>query len=440
MVFTSSDKLHDRVVPLFLKPDQTYVQGHLLKADLKRIDEYFSALPEEVKRRGIMKFAHYPPDEKTLLVTQLWDKYLPKWRENTKKELQIDQKRVFKIKFEPIDKNDPGLIGVIYIEEGSFDILKIEADLNSAANIGNMFEKISLVQQYSPNKIKAILPIDYRMSIISNYMGIIKIQYELNSLISNYKINLNGESSITSNEALQQWDAKKDTLLWSKLQAMPLTQEEEVAKESLDSMRSKAKEYTSAAKRIFAPQYQLSEHYSLSGPSEIYQFNHVEGHTIGVTGVGKGLFNNSIDAKISLSNGFSDKKFKESLSASYYLNDRNTAKLSFSAYNKLAILFASSNIYNSITTTILSLLSRRDVRNYYYTNGFDVRTDVEMTHFMDVYLSYSNHVDHSAHTNTTFSLFGNSIRHSYRNSGNSFTSSDSVNQPIYDVRLNTISL
>ncbi|MDP4190496.1 MAG: DUF5686 family protein [Bacteroidota bacterium] len=354
--------------------------------------------------------------------------------------LQIDQKRVFKIKFEPIDKNDPGLIGVLYIEEGSFDILKIEADLNSAANVGNMFEKISLVQQYSPNKIKAILPVDYRMSIISNYMGIIKIQYELSSLMGDYKINLNDERSITSNETLPQLDAKKDTLFGGELQAMPFTQEEEVAKESLDSMRSKSKGYTSAAKRVLAPQYQLSEHYSLSGLSGIYQFNHVEGHTIGVTGVGNGLFNNTFDAKISLSNGFSDKKFKESLSASYYLNNRNTAKLSFSAYNKLAILFASSNIYNSITTTILSLLSRRDIRNYYYTSGCDIRTDVEMTHFMDVYLSYSNHVDHSAHTNTTFSLFGNNIRHSYRNSNNSFSFSDSVNPPIYDVRLNTISL
>jgi hypothetical protein len=72
-VFTSSDKLHERVVPLFLRQDQTFVKGQELKADLHKLDEYYSALSEEVKASGLHRFADYPPEDTAFLVTQLWD-------------------------------------------------------------------------------------------------------------------------------------------------------------------------------------------------------------------------------------------------------------------------------------------------------------------------------------------------------------------------------
>jgi hypothetical protein len=59
-VFTSSDNLHERVVPLFLRNDQSFVKGPDLKADLRKLDEHYSALPEEVKRTGFHKFAARP--------------------------------------------------------------------------------------------------------------------------------------------------------------------------------------------------------------------------------------------------------------------------------------------------------------------------------------------------------------------------------------------
>lgn len=76
MVFTSSDKLHERVVPLFLRDDQTFVKGSELKADLKKIDEHFDKLPEEAKAQGVFKFAVRPPEGVCPIVTQLWDKHL----------------------------------------------------------------------------------------------------------------------------------------------------------------------------------------------------------------------------------------------------------------------------------------------------------------------------------------------------------------------------
>lgn len=49
MVFTSNDNLHKQAVPLFLRKDQVFIPGAELKADLKKLDEHYSQLPDHVK-------------------------------------------------------------------------------------------------------------------------------------------------------------------------------------------------------------------------------------------------------------------------------------------------------------------------------------------------------------------------------------------------------
>jgi hypothetical protein len=87
-VFTSSDNLHERVVPVFLREDQSFVKGPELKADLRKLDEHYSALPDDLKAKPIYTFAPDPPSNTSFLVTRLWDKHLPDWRK--KKEEHKD--------------------------------------------------------------------------------------------------------------------------------------------------------------------------------------------------------------------------------------------------------------------------------------------------------------------------------------------------------------
>lgn len=87
MVFASSDKLHARIAPLFMESGQSYVNGQELKEDLKKLNEYYSKLPDEIKIRGPMEFATYPPDNWDTLIGKLFDKHLkPSWRANAKKD------------------------------------------------------------------------------------------------------------------------------------------------------------------------------------------------------------------------------------------------------------------------------------------------------------------------------------------------------------------
>ena len=80
-VFTSKDRFHVQVAPLFMNQRQTFVNGIDLKEDLHRLDDLYSALPPDVRDQGLWTFAKVPPGDASFLVTRLWDTYLPLWRQ-----------------------------------------------------------------------------------------------------------------------------------------------------------------------------------------------------------------------------------------------------------------------------------------------------------------------------------------------------------------------
>lgn len=60
---------------------RTKLNGIELKEDLAKLVAHHESLPEDVLKTGLIHFAAYPPEDTTFLVTRLWDKYLPRWRE-----------------------------------------------------------------------------------------------------------------------------------------------------------------------------------------------------------------------------------------------------------------------------------------------------------------------------------------------------------------------
>ena len=80
-VFTSKDNFHAQIVPLFLGPMQTFMNGIDFKEDLKKLNAHYSALSEDVLKTGLINFAAFPPDDRDFFVTRMWDTYLPPWRD-----------------------------------------------------------------------------------------------------------------------------------------------------------------------------------------------------------------------------------------------------------------------------------------------------------------------------------------------------------------------
>lgn len=79
-VFISGDKLHRSTAKYFLSKNQKFVWGPDLKADLKRLNDHYMQLPQEVKERGVISFASKPPTEGGFLTSELWDILGASWR------------------------------------------------------------------------------------------------------------------------------------------------------------------------------------------------------------------------------------------------------------------------------------------------------------------------------------------------------------------------
>jgi hypothetical protein len=88
-VFTSFDRLHAAIAPLFMGEDQTFVPGQLLKDDLAKLNEYYRTLPEKVRATGAMQYAAYPPLEGDYLTSALYDRFEPGWREHAKNPIKL---------------------------------------------------------------------------------------------------------------------------------------------------------------------------------------------------------------------------------------------------------------------------------------------------------------------------------------------------------------
>lgn len=79
-VFISGDKLHRSTAQYFLGKYQKFVWGPDLKADLRKLNDYYLKLPQETKDRGVISFAGAPPTDENFLTAELWDVLGTSWR------------------------------------------------------------------------------------------------------------------------------------------------------------------------------------------------------------------------------------------------------------------------------------------------------------------------------------------------------------------------
>ena len=99
MAFVSTDRLHARLAPLFLRDDQAFVPGQVLKADLKRIVDAHAHLTEADLERGLPSILKRPPGA-SITVNELWDRLLPHWRHRdppSPRDKQADKELVAKL-------------------------------------------------------------------------------------------------------------------------------------------------------------------------------------------------------------------------------------------------------------------------------------------------------------------------------------------------------
>ncbi len=342
------------------------------------------------------------------------------------KTLAIDNHPVYQIHIEPDDPNDPGFVGNIFITDSSYDLIKVELGLNRAANTGGLFDSVNVFQQFSEFKDSIYMPVDYRIFVTANYLSLVKFGFELNTILYDYKINPPVNNDIFSKAILTVLPNadKKDSTYWKNAVTIPNTPDEISAYKRIDSLENVPRTFWDNF-NILSNRINFSDNFSVSAPLAMYHFNRVEGHTLDF-----GLFlheaaNKRLNTSLKFDYGFSDKRFKTNFNASFYLGNYRTYKISFGAFNKLNILFGNSDNYNDLTSTLLSLLSKYEFRNYYYSKGFNLEASGDVFPVLNLSLGFENHTDNSAFNNSNFSFFD-------KNRGYS------LNPPIFETKINSI--
>lgn len=75
-VFSSGDKFHKKLAPLYLAADQDFTDREVLKADIARIQGHWEAMSEPDREEWRRKHGDYPPDWADSITNQLWEKHM----------------------------------------------------------------------------------------------------------------------------------------------------------------------------------------------------------------------------------------------------------------------------------------------------------------------------------------------------------------------------
>ena len=210
-------------------------------------------------------------------------------------------------------------------------------------------------------------------------MGLVRIGFELNTILFNYKINQEIPENIFNKAivtVVPEAD-EKDSTYWQNTPTIPNTVEEEIAYHRIDSLENVPKKFLDDFS-FLNTRINLSDNISVSAPLGMYHFSRVEGHALDFGVFVDDAFNRRFNSSLKLSYGFSDKKFKQDFSAGYLLGKYRTWEVNFKAFNKLKVLFEQSDNYGELFSTLVTLISKDEFRDYYYSNGFELGIEGEV--------------------------------------------------------------
>lgn len=342
--------------------------------------------------------------------------------ENT---LAINDMPVYQIYMSPDNSADPGFEGNIFITDSTFDLIKVDLRLNRAANTGGIFETINIFQQFNDYE-NVFMPVDYRLFVTANVLGLARIGFEINTILFDYKINHGITPGIFDKAivtVIPEAD-RRDSTYWGTTQTIPSTFEELEAYQRIDSLESIPRKFLDDFS-VLSTRLRVADHLFISAPLGLYHFNRIEGHALDFGLFVDDALDQRLNSQLKFAYGFSDKKLKKDFSASYLFGDYRTLSLKFNAYDRLNVLFGESENYNEITATLLALISKDEFRDYFYSNGWDIKFGGEVFPILNLELGFMNRTDKSALNNTDFAFFYKD--RTYR-----------PNPPIYETRVNAL--
>ena len=343
-----------------------------------------------------------------------------------KNTLAMNDQTVYQIEMRTQNSSDPGFTGDIFITDKSYDLIKVNLQLNKSANTGGIFDTINVFQQFSMYSDSVYMPVDFRLFVKANYLGLAKFGFELNTILYDYKINPNINDAFFDKAVITVLPNAddKDSTYWLNSQTIPNTIEEQKAYTRIDSIsnikRSFWEDFSVLSTRLY-----YTDNFSSNGPLGFYHFNKVDGHSIGTRLYLENMFKNRSNSLLRVSYGFANKKFKYDFNTHYLLGDYRTYNVSLNVFDRTSILFGDRSNFLDFGATWLALLFKYEFRDYYYSNGFNIKLSGEVFPVLGLNLKFQNRTDNNSFVNSNFSFFKKDEKYSQ-------------NPPINEVKLNTI--
>lgn len=340
--------------------------------------------------------------------------------------LSIDKINVFKISFSPKREADPGFIGDVYIADDVFALVKIDLSLNSAANMTGLLKKTKIVQQFSPFTKNIYMPIDYRLYVEANILGLITIGFDLNTIFHEYEINKNIPDDFFGMTIVKVMPGadKKDSLYWANSQTIPNTRDEIATYRKIDSIKALPVNILERL-QLLTPVIIFNENYSMTGPMALYDFNKVEGNALHFNFNGQNLLDYRLKGGVDFRYGFADKIFKKKINLTYGFGEFRSDELSFTAYDWINSLFPESDRYSEFISSILNLFFKEDVKDYYYSKGFNLNFASDILPILRLGVGFNNRTDITASKNSDYSFLGEDKKYE-------------PNRPVYDTKINAL--
>ena len=322
--------------------------------------------------------------------------------EKTSRQRKTD---IFIIKIEPKTRLIPLFRGNISIADESFALVGVEVTPNEVFTFPLVSDiRVKYSQQFALFENRYWMPVNISTCATIKVgipgIKIPQIGFDANSTIYDYRINETIPDTIFQKPrrfVLKEAE-KIDSTFWKQHEVLPLTDEEQVAYQKLDSTQTFNKQFKPTGVLAF-----LGDMSESSLKYIDFRFNRVEGLFLGGSFERDSIFN-QLKLGVAVGYGFADKIPKGKVSAEYFLNEKRTLSLKASMFRTISN-FPDENYYDNIFIGFDALLDKDDYRDYFYSTGWSTLLHIKPISKTTLEVGVQSVQEMNAMQNTDFSVF-----------------------------------
>ncbi len=324
------------------------------------------------------------------------------------KSREVQGNKIFTIQLNPKSRVIPLFKGSVDVVDERFVLAGVEVVPNEAFSIPFITDlRLEYVQHFALYEDRFWMPVDIRLKGFFEVglagFSFPRIGIEALSSIYDYQINIELPDTIFRKpRRVQSAEASKfDSSFWAQHEVLPLTREETVAYEKLDSTQTLQKQFQPSG-----PLVTLGETVSALKYADV-RFNRVEGWFLGVS-----ADFDSVGTWLRLFGGtghsFSDNRWKWSVGVEVFLDAQRSFSLGGEIFDSFDHI-PDESFHENFSNVFSTLLDKVDYRDYYYARGWSLFSVVKPFGRTTVRVAAREERQETAPQTTNFSLFKKNV-------------------------------